>query len=214
MPRAKRICFPGAIYHVIQRGNRKQSIFIDDFDRWHLLKLFLEAKKRFAFNLHCYALMANHFHMTIETPNSTPISKIMQLITGSYAIYFNTRHSNSGHLFQGRFKDIVVEKEKYLLNLSRYVHLNPVRAGMARLPEHYKWSSYNVYLGLRKDILVDCNFILNCFDEYEEKKAREKYKNFIEEGIFEYSREDWLQKNLKNKRFLSSTDFIRQIKKV
>ena len=214
MPRARRICFPGAVYHVMQRGNRKQDIFVDDIDKWHLLKLFLEAKKKFAFLLHCYVLMLNHFHLTIETPNAIHISKIMQFVTGSYAVYFNKRHSRNGHLFQGRFKDILVEKEKYLLKLSRYIHLNPVKAGITTLPEDYKWSSYGIYLGLKKDCLVDTGTILGYLGDRDHAETRNTYKNFVEERIVQCKEEDWLQRHLMCKRFLASKEFVKQTKNI
>ena len=155
MPRAQRICYPGAIYHIYQRGNNKQDIFLDDSDRSYLLTLFLRAKEKFGFLLYCYALMNNHFHATIETPNAVPISKIMQYVSGSYAQYFNKKYERKGHLFQSRFGGILVEKDAYLLELSRYVHLNPVRAGLTDDPGRYKWSSYDLYVRPRKDPLVN-----------------------------------------------------------
>ena len=214
MPRPNRICFPGAVYHIIQRGNRGQDIFLEDYDKWHLLKLFLEAKKKFACLFYCYALMSNHFHLTIETPSAVPISKIMQLAAGSYAVYFNKKYSRNGHLFQGRFKSILVEKEAYLVNLSRYVHLNPVKAGLAKMPEEYQWSSYRIYLGLRKDSLVNTMPILSYFGTQGGQNNPIAYKNFIEEGIPETvsTGKDWLDKNLTGKDFLCSREYIRQNK--
>ncbi len=215
MPRAERICFPGALYHIIQRGNNKRPIFFDDIDRWHFLKLFLEAKKQFHYLLFCYVLMKNHFHLTVETPNSIPISKIMQVIEGSYAMYFNKRHHLKGHLFQGRFKGIIVEKDAYLLELSRYVHLNPVRAKIVSLPEYYQWSSYTIYTGLRsKDKLVDTNTILNYFIKKRKKDSQNDYSSFVEEGISTmHIKEDWLEENLRHNRFLASKSFIKKLKK-
>mgnify|MGYP001565240952 CR=1 FL=1 len=214
MPRRPRICFPGAVYHIYQRGNDKQDIFLDDFDRWHFLKLLLEAKKAFRYLIYCYVLMNNHFHMTVETPNEIPISKIMQFTEGSYATYFNKRHDRKGHLFEGRFNDIIVEKDSYLLQLSRYVHLNPVRAGLVALPEEYGWSSFCIYLGRREDILVDTDIVLQYFDSSDLCGARGKYKNFVEEKIASVSgKDDWLENNLVGKKFLGSSDFIRNFRK-
>lgn len=212
MPRADRICFEGAIYHVLQRGTAKCNIFLDDVDRWHLLKLFLDAKKRFGFIVHCYALMMNHFHITIETPNTVSISKIMQTTAGGYAMYFNKRHGRVGHLFQGRFKDIIVEKDAYLLGLSRYIHLNPVKAGIVDLPEKYRWTSYGIYLGMRKDVLVDTAAVFSYFDNAGEKSVSNKYKSFIEDDMERFKNDpDWIEKNLTKNRFLASDKFINKL---
>lgn len=213
MARSKRIHFPGAVYHVIQKGNSGQNIFIDDTDRWHFLKLLLKAKGEFPFSLYCYTLMANHFHITIEMIN-IPISKIMQFIEGSYAMYFNKRHARHGHLFQGRFKDIIVEKNTYLLELSRYIHLNPVKAGLVALPEQYFWSSYSIYLGRRKDFLVDTKFILDVFDTEYGNNAGSGYKRFVEDNLEEiYNQEDWLKANLIKNKFLGTANFFRMFQK-
>ena len=210
MPRAQRICFPGALYHVNQRGNNKQDIFIDDIDRWHILKLFLESKKKFDYTLHCYALMKNHFHITIETLNTTPISKIMHYIDTGYAAYFNARHNKKGHLFQGRFKASLVEKDYYLLELSRYIHMNPVKAGFVSLPEDYSWSSYGAYIGRRKDILVNIDTLLGYFDANNRVRAQQEYKKFVENAISSvFVKKDWIAENLKRQRFIGSVDFVK-----
>lgn len=213
MGRANRICFPGAVYHIFQRGNNKQDIFLDEFDRWHFLKLFLEAKKRFNYILHCYVLMNNHFHVTVETQNSKPISAIMHYTIGRYAAYFNKKHAREGHLFRERFRDIIVEKDAYLLELSRYIHLNPVKAGFVKLPEKYKWSSYNIYIGLKRDILVDTDAVLGYFKS-DTENAGLAYKAFVESNIPKiYNGKDWLEENLTRKRFLGSKDFIKNFQK-
>ena len=210
MPRANRICFPGAVYHIFQRGNNKQDIFLDDADRLYFLKLLAGTRKMFNYLLHCYVLMNNHFHMTIETPSSTPISEIMQSVSFNYAVYFNKRHERIGHLFQDRFKGIMVEKDDYLLRLSRYVHLNPVKSGFVDLPEQYKWSSYRVYIESVKDELVYTDTILSYFGDNDTEKFATEYKNFVKSGISELNyKKDWLEENLIKKRFLGSRDFVK-----
>jgi putative transposase len=216
MPRAQRVCFPGALYHVYQRGNNKQDIFIDDTDRWHILKLLLESKKKFDHFLHCYVLMKNHFHVTIETRNTIPVSKIMHYIDAGYAAYFNARHNKKGHLFQGRFRASLVEKDYYLLELSRYIHLNPVKAGFVSLPEDYIWSSYRAYIGYKKDILVDTETVLGYFDANNKERAQQEYKKFVESAIPSLlEKKDWIEENLKRQRFIGSTEFVEahQVKK-
>ena len=179
------------------------------------MKLLLDTKKQFNYLLYCYVLMGNHFHITIETPDSAPISKIMQLAEGSYATYFNKRHNGAGHLFQGRFNDIIVEKDSYLLELSRYVHLNPVRAGYVRRPEEYKWSSYNIYMGNKDDKLVDTKAILRYFKTQDRKDAQLGYRDFVEDGMKkEKEGEDWLKGHLVKRRFLGSANFINTIKQI
>lgn len=214
MPRRPRICFAGAVYHVYQRGNYKRDIFCDEMDMWHFLKLLLEMKKVSAFLLYCYVLMRNHFHITIETPNAIPISKIMQYVEGSYAMYFNKKYCCNGHLFEGRFNDILVQKDDYLMQLSRYVHLNPVKSGIVSKPEEYKWSSYGIYMGHRKDVLVDTPAVLGCFGSSHED-ARIEYKNFVESGLsLPCDGKDWLESNVIGKRFLGSLDFVSKFRSI
>ena len=129
MARPLRIEWPGALYHVTDRGNERQLIFRDDQDRRKFLHYFEETIEKFGLIVHALCLMPNHYHIEIETPNGN-LSKAMQWLKTTYTVYFNHRHSRSGHLFQGRYKSIVVEKDSYLLELSRYIHLNPVRAGL------------------------------------------------------------------------------------
>lgn len=217
MPRALRICYPGALYHIIQRGNEQRNIFSDTLDYRHFLRLFTEAKKESGCKIYAYILMPNHFHLTIETP-SAPISKIMHFITTSYALYFNKKYERSGHLFQGRFKGILVDKEAYLLELTRYIHLNPVKANLVQRPEEYPWSSYKAYLdNLKGDNLVDCQEALGMFfggADIDIDNSVKLYKDFIESGMrILGENDDWLKSNLRRQRFLGSKKFIEQIEK-
>lgn len=212
MARAPRICFPGAIFHVIQRGNYQQEIFSDDQDRWHYLKLLLEAKKQFGIIVYGYILMPNHIHLILEITNETPISKVVHYIAASYALYFNKKYDRIGHLFQGRFKSILVEKDNYLLELSRYLHLNPVKAGLVKRPEDYIWSSYSIYLGRRRDLLINTKFILDLFSPKKDSDRYVAYKQFVEEGLeCLKEEEDWFRQNLRRQRFLASKPFIDKI---
>ncbi len=214
MPRAPRICFPGAVFHIIQRGNNQQKTFLDEQDYWHYLKLLLEAKKHFGIIVYGYILMPNHIHLVIEIPNENSISEVMKFVSGSYAIFFNKKYNRVGHLFQGRFKSILVEKDEYLLELSRYLHLNPVKAKMAKYPEDYKWSSYPIYLGKRRDLLVDTKFILDLFSSAEDiDRQRDAYKQFVELELAGLeNKEDWLKQHLKRRRFLASEKFVAGLK--
>ena len=146
MARKPRVEYPGAFYHVMTRGNRKEAIFKDDKDRLRFLRKVLEYKERYGFILYAYILMKNHIHLLIETRDAA-LSKIMQGLLQSYTQWYNGKYRTVGHLFQGRYKSILCDKKVYLLNLIRYIHLNCVRAGLVRDPGEYKWSSHRIYLG-------------------------------------------------------------------
>ena len=141
MARPLRIEFPGALYHVTSRGNARQDIALDDEDRAAFLAVLAEARERFAWLVHAYCLMGNHYHLMVETPEAN-LSRGMRQLIGVYTQRFNRRHGRVGHLFQGRYKAILVERESYLLELCRYVVLNPVRAGLVARVEDWRWSSY------------------------------------------------------------------------
>lgn len=145
MARQKRIEFSGAFYHIIARGNRKQPIFISDDDRCLFLNCLREACKKHGAVVHAYCLMDNHYHLFIETPYGG-LSKLMHDINTSYAVYFNKKHGLVGHPFQGRFKSILVQADSHALDVTAYIHLNPVRAKIAKRPEDYPWSNYREYI--------------------------------------------------------------------
>ena len=147
MARPLRLEYPGALFHVISRGNAKQEIFADERDRVRFLELLGESAERFDWILLAYALMPNHFHLLIQLTTET-LSRGMQWLNERYAIAFNRRHGRVGHLLQGRFKSPLVEKESYLLELIRYIVLNPVRANIVKRPEQCRWTSYRATAGL------------------------------------------------------------------
>src|SRR3990172_2353035 len=155
MARQLRIEFNGAFYHITSRGNLRDDVFFEDRDREKFLEILSKTKERYSYLLHAYALMGNHYHLLIETPKAN-ISQIMQNINTSYTVYVNRKYQRSGHLFQGRFKGIIVDKDEYLVTLSRYIHLNPVRAGIVEKPDDYRWTSYAVCIGKKVEkSLVD-----------------------------------------------------------
>ena len=147
MARPLRIEFPGAFYHITARGNAQQEIFLDDIDRKLFLKLFVSEISQQGWKCFSYCLMNNHYHLVIETPTGNLV-RGMKRLNGVYTQKFNWRHNRVGHLFQGRYKSIVVDRESYLLELSRYVVLNPVRAKFAKKAEDWLWSSYRATAGL------------------------------------------------------------------
>ena len=146
MARPLRIEFPGAVYHVTARGDRREDIFADDEDRQALLGVLGQALSRFDAEMLAYCLMGNHYHFVLHTRRAN-LSSLMRHINGVYTQAFNRRHGKAGHLFQGRFKAILVDRDAYLLEVCRYVELNPVRAGLVRKPQSWAWSSYRAHVG-------------------------------------------------------------------
>ena len=146
MARPLRIEFPGAVYHVTSRGDRQESIFEDDADRWALLAVLALGLTRFDAQMLAYCLMGNHYHFVLHT-RAANLSQLMRHINGVYTQSFNRRHAKVGHLFQGRFKAILIDRDAYLLEVCRYVELNPVRAGMVGAPQAWPWSSYQAHVG-------------------------------------------------------------------
>lgn len=181
MGRPLRIEYEGALYHITSRGNERRKIFLDDRDRITFLEILKDYHARFGILIHSYVLMDNHYHLILETPKGN-LLKVMHGINSRYTIYFNRRHNRVGHLFQGRYKAIIVDKDAYLVPLSRYVHLNPVRARVVEKPEHYRWSTYCGYIGKGKmDTWVEYSWVLSKFNQ--NKKAVSEYKKYTEEGL-------------------------------
>jgi len=146
MSRPLRIEFPGAIYHVTSRGDRREPIFVDDIDRRSLLAVLAQGMQRFNAQVLAYCLMTNHYHFVLHTREAN-LSRLMRHVNGVYTQAFNRRHGKIGHLFQGRFKAILVDRDAYLLEVCRYVELNPVRANMVPNPLDWPWSSYRAHVG-------------------------------------------------------------------
>ena len=180
MARPLRIEYPGAFYHVTSRGNEQKDVFKSQKDREKFLTYLESAVTRYGAVIHAWCLMSNHYHLLLETPAGN-LSQIMRHINGAYTTYFNVKRKRAGHLFQGRYKAILVEADEYAAELSRYIHLNPVRAGMVTKPEEYQWSSYRSYTGQNKapDWLTT-NFILGYFGG-NTSEAKNKYREFAED---------------------------------
>jgi putative transposase len=164
LPRKRRSWFPGAKYHITVRGIRRTNLFHDKEDRDFYLSLLEEAKGRYPFILHTFCLMTNHIHLQLQSKDIS-ISKIMNFINTKYAKYFNQKHHHSGHVFEKRFGSELVDCSEYELDLSKYIHLNPLKANMVAQLEDYPWSSYPVYAGLINSSLVDTKQILSYFPE-------------------------------------------------
>lgn len=201
--RSLRIEFPGALYHITSRGNAKQFIYLDEIDKKNFLKIFTSVVERFNWLCHSYCLMNNHYHLIIETPEGN-LSRGMRQLNGVYTQNFNLRHNRVGHLFQGRYKAILVEKETYLLVLSRYVVLNPLRAGLVKMIEDWEWSSHRAITGIgEKPPFLTVDWILSQFGD-DKSIAKSRYKQFVLDGITE----DFPKKDLHGQILLGTKRFI------
>ncbi|MFH2138207.1 MAG: transposase [Candidatus Omnitrophota bacterium] len=150
MARPYRLQGEGILYHITSRGDDRKKIFLSEFDFERFLEYLIRAKEKFKFYLYAYCLMDNHYHLLLETTQPN-LSRIMQNINSSYTLYYNKKRGKCGHVFQGRYKSIIVEADEYFKELSRYIHLNPVKARIVNNPGEYKWSSYRAYLNKAKD---------------------------------------------------------------
>jgi REP element-mobilizing transposase RayT len=210
MSRQLRIEYEGAYYHVTSRGNEQKAIFVDDKDKVVFLEILDKGFDRFRFFIHTFCLMTNHYHLLLETPGGN-LSKIMHFVNTSYSTYFNRTHKRVGHLFQGRFKSILIEACSYARELSRYIHLNPVRAEIVRIPEEFPWSSYREFLADRKPAKwLRTDFVFRLFSENEDH-ARTQYKDYVYQGIHQPCVNPL--EGREHPAILGNEEFIEQIKK-
>jgi len=183
MARALRIEYKGAFYHVTSRGNERKNIFFARSDYLKFQAYLEEAGKKYGYFLHSYVLMPNHYHLLIETPKGN-LSKLMHYINGSYTNYINRRKGRSGHLFQGRYKSILVDCDRYFLELSRYIHLNPVKAGIVKMPQDYPYSSYRAFIANKKEKgIVQRDLIWGMISKHLKASAAQ-YRAFVEQSIY------------------------------
>lgn len=181
MARPLRITFEDALYHITARGNEKRKIFLSKADRERFKDYLRDVEEKYRFILHAYVLMDTHVHLIGQTPLAN-LSQVMHYISSSYTTYFNRKRGRSGHLFQGRYKSILIEKDAYLMELSRYIHLNPVKAHMVERPEDYPYSSYGAYLNPDEKDIVSTDLILSMASR-NRKESSLHYRRFVEEGI-------------------------------
>ncbi|MCK9224296.1 MAG: transposase [Candidatus Muirbacterium halophilum] len=175
MARKLRIEYEGAFYHIITRGNTRSRIFKCDSDRLKFIEYLSEVHKKYGVIIHAYCLMGNHYHLLLETPYGN-LRKAMHKLNTSYTNYYNYKHDRIGHLFSGRYKAILVEKENYALVLSSYIHLNPLRADIVKNISDYSWSSYKYYISnCKKPDFLDTKMILNLYGN-----SREDYIKYVE----------------------------------
>ncbi|MGA7876611.1 MAG: transposase, partial [Desulfoferrobacter sp.] len=210
MARSLRIEYPGAVYHVTSRGNARADIFLSDADRWTFLDVLATTVEKYNWLCHAFCLLDNHYHAIIETldPN---LSLSMRQLNGVYTQAFNRVHRRVGHVFQGRYKAILVEKGSHLLELCRYVVLNPVRAGMAAKPEQWQWSSYKstAYAGTVPEYLT-IDWVLGQFAE-KRTKARQQYRRFVADGL-KNQVSPW--QKLTGQVFLGSENFVARMREL
>jgi putative transposase len=203
MARPLRIEYPDAVYHVTSRGNARNDIFHIEQDRDDFLSVLSTVVKRYNWLCHAYCLMDNHYHLLIETPDGN-LSEGMRQINGIYTQKYNWRHQKTGHVFQGRYKAILVDKESYLLELCRYVVLNPVRANIVARPEKWKWSSYLSTSGKKRaPEYLTTDWILGLFSR-NKAEAQKQYRKFVKSGIVGSS--PW--KNLQGQILLGEEGFL------
>lgn len=207
MARKPRVQYQGAFYHVIVRGNQRQKVFLEEGDFDHYRRLLISYRKRYSFTLYAYVLMPNHVHLLMEQ-GGNDLSKIMQGLQQSYTQYFNRQYGKTGHLFQGRYKAILCDRDAYLLELIRYIHLNPVRAGMVKRADEYLWSSHRTYLEGRSSAWLEVEMPLGCLDR-SRKKAVSAYQEFVREAQRTGHREDLYE--VKEQCYLGDDDFVGKI---
>ena len=209
MARKPRIHYPGAFYHVILRGNGKQDIFFDDGDRYHFYLLLQEGVERFRHRIHAFCLMTNHIHLVVQVDHIS-LSRIMQNLSFRYTRWVNWRHHRSGHLFQGRYKAVLVDGDSHLLELVRYVHLNPVRAKMAASPEEYPWTGHKAYCGKETIPWLCTEMTLGMLSEKKGAAIR-IYTAFVSDGIAEGRRGEFHGEGTADSRIFGDEEFVQNL---
>lgn len=208
MSRPLRIEYPGAVYHLTSRGNAREKIFLDDIDRQLFLEILETVINKYNWLCHAYCLMDNHYHILAETPDPN-LSLGMRQLNGLYTQGFNRRHNRVGHVFQGRYKSILVEKNEHLLELCRYLVLNPVRAGLVSEPKQWRWSSYGATAySVKAPDFLSVYWVLGQFAK-QKKAARKAYRKFVADGLMDTEVSPW--KKLVGQIVFGGSDFVADI---
>jgi REP element-mobilizing transposase RayT len=209
MARPLRVEYEGAVYHIMSRGNRAEFIFKEDSDKEYFLRILQKATEKYGIEMYAYCVMGNHYHLLIGSPYGM-LSKVMHAVQSSYGSYQQRERGWIGHVFAGRYKSLCVQKEGYLLELSRYIHLNPVRAGIVKEPEEYLWSSYRFCVGKeKKPNWLNVEWLL---EEYGKTRyeAQRKYREFVEAGISTPS--SFPVEQVAGQAILGSKDFVEKVR--
>ena len=203
MARRPRLFAPGVLYHVIVRGNQGQKTFLNDRDYQAYLERLARYRKKFSVTVYAYCLMSNHVHLLVEM-GSQPLSRFMQGLQQSYTQYFNRKHHKVGHLFQGRYKAILCDKDEYLLSLVRYIHLNPIRAKIVHKLDEYRYSGHRDYVVGAVNEVVEPSLVLDIL------RGRAGYRRFVQEGLKDGHREEYY--DVIDQRFLGEERFVEKLK--
>jgi putative transposase len=208
MARKPRLHVPGGLYHVMLRGNGGQDIFSDDEDRYYLYLLIQQGVERYGHRVHGFCCMTNHIHLAIQVAEN-PLSGIMQNLSFRYTRWMNNKQIRMGHLFQGRYQAILVDANTYLLELVRYLHLNPVRAGLVEDPQDYAWSGHRAYLGKETLPWLETDRVLSQFAK-RLKTCRQRYEAFVLAGKKEGHRQEF-HRGGKDGRVLADDRFLERV---
>ena len=177
MPTSKRQIYDQAVYHIFQRGNNRQWIFKKDKDREKFLLLVMDYSSKYSFQLYNYCLMENHIHLLIKVSKAKDLAKLTQGLFQSYSFYYKKEYKYLGYLYQGRYKSKIIETDEYLLECARYIETNPLRAGVVKKLQNYKWASYNFYAYGHRNNLITSNPLYSSFGK--EKKRRKSYREYV-----------------------------------
>ena len=202
MARRPRLFAPSVLYHVIVRGNHRQKTFVSESDYQAYLQRLAKYRRKYNYSVHAYCLMPNHVHLLVES-SAHPLAKFMQGLQQSYTQYFNLKHHKTGHLFEGRYKAIICEKDEYLLELVRYIHLNPVRAAIVKNPEQYPYSGHHAYLQGKDTEIIDPAAV------FELLGGERAYKKFIHDGLRDGHKEEYYA--VEDQRFLGTEGFTKKM---
>lgn len=195
-------------YHIFSRGNNQQEIFLDDQDRQEFLFYLQLARRKFDFLLYTYSLMDNHYHFLLEMKGASSLARLMHALQLGYAKYFHKRYRRVGHLFQGRYGSNLVDTDRYFLAVDRYIHLNPVHAGMVARPEDYPWSSYSRRLARQDESWICHSAVLDYFGQETDTQIAQ-YRKFTDEGIAKPPA--WSHELLQKASYLGSAAFVQTI---
>ena len=202
MARRPRLFAAGVLYHVIVRGNQRQKTFLSDRDYQAYMERVARYRKKYGYGVYAYCLMPNHVHLLLES-SERPLAKLMQGLQQSYSQYYNRKHHKTGHVFEGRYKAIICQKDEYLLELIRHIHLNPVRAEMVKSAEAHRYSGHHAYLHGKATETIDPGKVLAMLG------GKAAYRRFVSDGLAEGHKEEYYA--VEDQRFLGDEGFVEKL---